>query len=61
MRAGCPGGLVSGCPDQDLPEASRPVDEEMLDFIEAAFPESQTDGIKADLAYLCLRAKHCEI
>jgi hypothetical protein len=36
---------------QELLEASRPVDEEMLDLIEAAFLEGLVTGLSADLAY----------
>jgi hypothetical protein len=35
---------------QELLEASRPVDEEMVDLIEVAFLEGQVTGLSADLA-----------
>jgi hypothetical protein len=36
---------------QKLLEASRPVDEDMLDLIAEAFLEGQVTGLSADLAY----------
>ena len=42
---------------EELLRGSAPPDEELVDLIEQAFLEGQIDGLKADLAYLWLRAK----
>ena len=35
-------------------EETRPPDPDMVDLIEQAFLEGQIDGLRVDLAYLCL-------
>ena len=48
------------CLHCDLPEIlelARPPDRDQVDLIEQAFLEGQIDRLKADLAYLWLRAK----
>jgi hypothetical protein len=42
---------------QELLEASRPPDEDLVDLIEEAFLEGQIDGLSADLAYSWLLVK----
>jgi len=41
----------------NLLEASRPPDPELVDLIEKTYLKGQTDGKRADLAYLWLRGQ----
>ena len=45
------------CDLSELLERTRPPDPELVDLIEQAFIEGQIDGLRADLAYVWLRAK----
>ena len=44
----------------ELLERTRPPDAELVDLIEQAFLEGQIDGLRADLAYLRLKANQCQ-
>ena len=42
------------CDLSEILERTRPPDHELVDLIEQAFLGGQIDGLRADLAYLCL-------